>query len=96
MRRLQHAALKVWRRAARGWAAQMSDSRHLEYARAAVARRDIEQALAMLQRARSEIAVLSGDHAKTVEQLDGAKLGGQRALEGIRRTIATMDRMWYR
>ena len=74
----------------------MSDTRHLEYSSASIARTEVELALAMLQRARSRIAVLSGDHGKTVEQLDGAKLDGQRALEGIRRTIATMDRMWYR
>lgn len=74
----------------------MSDTKHIEYARAAIARRDIEQALALLQRARSEIATLYGDHARTVKQLDASRLEGQRALEGIRRDIATMDRMWWR
>lgn len=74
----------------------MSDTRHLEYKQVVLAQRDIEDAIALLHRARHEIAVLSGDHARIIEQLGDAMLEASKALETSRRTISTMGRMWFR
>lgn len=68
--------------------------KHLEHSRAAVARRDILDALALLQRARREIGVLAGDHRRTLEALDAARLEGQRALDGVDRALKAMGR-WF-
>jgi len=70
----------------------VSDTRHIEYARACTALRSLSIAIAQLQVARSELSVTAGEQRKCVSACDDALLGARRAYADAELVIKTIGR----